>query len=108
MFEVMNIAHVKKAQPQYCSNLCMKVNAKLGGTTCKVVSPKAFFSRPTMIIGKTTTSHWESQTNFSKEPMFRTHHQAASNLPWLLLPCPLTPMPVDMLQLCKQMVTVLR
>jgi eukaryotic translation initiation factor 2C len=48
----MNIAHVQKAQPQYCSNVCMKVNAKLGGTTSKVASAKPFFSRPTMIIGK--------------------------------------------------------
>jgi len=30
----------------------MKVNAKLGGTTSKVVSAKSFFTRPTMIIGK--------------------------------------------------------
>ncbi|KAL2072104.1 hypothetical protein VTL71DRAFT_11447 [Oculimacula yallundae] len=51
MSQCMNVAHVNKAQPQYCSNVCMKVNAKLGGTTSKVVSPKGFFSRPTMIIG---------------------------------------------------------
>ncbi|ESZ91253.1 hypothetical protein SBOR_8346 [Sclerotinia borealis F-4128] len=52
--QMMNVAHVSKAQPQYCSNVCMKVNAKLGGTTCKVADtkpPKPFFSRPTMIIG---------------------------------------------------------
>jgi eukaryotic translation initiation factor 2C len=30
----------------------MKVNAKLGGTTCKVANPKTWFSQPTMIIGK--------------------------------------------------------
>lgn len=61
----MNCAHVAKAQPQYCSNVCMKLNAKLGGTTCKVFDKTAplnwsssFFSkpgdsagRPTMIIG---------------------------------------------------------
>ena len=50
----MNVAHVAKAQPQYCSNVCMKVNAKLGGTTCKVADtkpPKPFFPRATMIIG---------------------------------------------------------
>lgn len=28
--------HVMKNQPQYHSNLAMKVNAKLGGTTCRV------------------------------------------------------------------------
>jgi len=51
----MNIAHVQKAQPQYCSNVCMKLNAKLGGTTSKVSEgkpAKPFFNRPTMIIGK--------------------------------------------------------
>lgn len=54
--QMMNVAHVKKAQPQYCSNVCMKLNAKLGGTTCKILSgpnPNASpFPRPTMIIGK--------------------------------------------------------
>ncbi|KAM3081262.1 Protein argonaute [Clarireedia jacksonii] len=52
--QMMNVAHVIKAQPQYCSNVCMKVNAKLGGTTCRVADtkpPKPFFTRPTMIIG---------------------------------------------------------
>jgi len=47
----MNVAHVRKCQPQYCSNVAMKVNAKLGGASCKVVSAKPFFTRPTMIIG---------------------------------------------------------
>lgn len=54
--QMMNIAHVRKAQPQYCSNVCMKLNAKLGGTTSKISSgpnPAALpFPRPTMIIGK--------------------------------------------------------
>ena len=53
--QMLNVAHVRKASPQYCSNVCMKLNAKLGGTTCKVADlkpPKPFFSRPTMIIGK--------------------------------------------------------
>ena len=53
--QMMNVAHVKKAQPQYCSNVCMKLNAKLGGSSCKVADskpPKPFFPRPTMIIGK--------------------------------------------------------
>ncbi|KAG9244119.1 Piwi domain-containing protein [Calycina marina] len=52
--QMLNCGHVKKAQPQYCSNVCMKLNAKLGGTTCKVADakpPKPFFPRPTMVIG---------------------------------------------------------
>jgi eukaryotic translation initiation factor 2C len=48
--------HVVKAQPQYCSNVCMKLNAKLGGTTCRVAgktatTSQAYFKVPTMIIG---------------------------------------------------------
>ncbi|KAF4636136.1 hypothetical protein G7Y89_g1931 [Cudoniella acicularis] len=53
--QMMNVAHVRKAQPQYCSNVCMKLNAKLGGTTCKIVTPPnanaPAFPRPTMVIG---------------------------------------------------------
>jgi hypothetical protein len=51
MISGLNVAHVNKAQPQYCSNVCMKVNAKLGGTSCKVVNANLPFPRPTMIIG---------------------------------------------------------
>jgi len=53
--QMLNVAHVRKASPQYCSNVCMKLNAKLGGTTSKVADakpPKPFFPRPTMIIGR--------------------------------------------------------
>lgn len=47
------MSHVMKANAQYCSNVAMKVNAKLGGTTCKVVCPptKPFFKGLTMVIG---------------------------------------------------------
>lgn len=51
--------HVKKNQAQYHSNVCMKVNAKLGGVTCKIAGPQPttppFFSVPTMIIGADVT-----------------------------------------------------
>jgi eukaryotic translation initiation factor 2C len=53
--QMMNYQHVLQASPQYCSNVCMKLNAKLGGTSCKVADvrpPKPFFNKPTMIIGK--------------------------------------------------------
>ena len=34
--QCINVNHMFKNQPQYHSNVCMKVNAKLGGTTCRV------------------------------------------------------------------------
>jgi eukaryotic translation initiation factor 2C len=51
--QCVNVNHVFKNQPQYHSNLAMKVNAKLGGTTCRVnlASPTGHFKVPTMIIG---------------------------------------------------------
>ncbi|RKF74147.1 Protein argonaute [Golovinomyces cichoracearum] len=51
--QCMNVAHVQKAQPQYCSNVSMKINAKLGGTTSKAltVGKKDLFPRPTLVIG---------------------------------------------------------
>ena len=54
--QCMQGAHVVKNNPQYHSNVCMKFNAKLGGTTNKVlVRPNnpmdGHFTKPTMIIG---------------------------------------------------------
>ena len=51
--QCVQAAHVKKNQPQYHSNVAMKVNSKLGGTTCKVnpTSGSPYFSKPTMVIG---------------------------------------------------------
>ncbi|KAH9826384.1 putative argonaute family protein [Teratosphaeria destructans] len=54
--QCMQYAHVQKCQAQYISNVCMKFNAKLGGTTCRAMGPKSkgptgIFSVPTMIIG---------------------------------------------------------
>ena len=48
--------HVRKAQGQYCSNVCMKVNSKLGGQTSRIAQKppgqgSAFFKVPTMMIG---------------------------------------------------------
>lgn len=51
--QMMQSGHVRKAQGQYCSNVCMKLNAKLGGTTARVApkEPSKFFAVPTMVIG---------------------------------------------------------
>lgn len=55
--QVLQAKHVMSASPQYISNVCMKVNAKLGGSTSKAVSqlipklnPSANMT-PTMIVG---------------------------------------------------------
>lgn len=56
--QVLQAAHVQKNQAQYCSNVCMKVNAKLGGFTAQSVGlggPKSWFTKPTMIIGADVT-----------------------------------------------------
>ncbi|KAI9707546.1 MAG: hypothetical protein M1836_000507 [Candelina mexicana] len=51
--QVMQIQQVQKINAQYMSNVCMKFNAKLGGTTCRVVhkSPTGHFKVPSLIIG---------------------------------------------------------
>ncbi|KAI0554790.1 Piwi domain-containing protein [Xylaria curta] len=52
--QVLQGGHVKKANAQYMSNVAMKVNAKLGGVTCKVAGTgqgNPFFQIPTMMIG---------------------------------------------------------
>jgi eukaryotic translation initiation factor 2C len=56
--QVMVGENVKKANAQYMSNVAMKVNAKLGGATCKVAGPTPnppFFKVPTMMIGVDVT-----------------------------------------------------
>lgn len=55
--QVVNIEAVRKSSGQYHSNVCMKVNAKLGGATSRTMAPwrsqPTYFpkERPTMIIG---------------------------------------------------------
>jgi len=53
--QVMQVAQVLKGNPQYYSNVLMKVNAKLGGCTSQVLphptSGFKSFGVPTMIIG---------------------------------------------------------
>ena len=87
--QMVNCVHAKKAQPQYCSNVCMKFNAKLGGTTCKVVEKpgtKPFFTKKTMVIGKSFPPQRSNGINLTprfKVPMFLI---PALVLQWLLWP----------------------
>ncbi|KAL1800152.1 hypothetical protein ACET3X_000494 [Alternaria dauci] len=55
--QVLQAKHVMSASPQYISNVCMKVNAKLGGATSVAksqlipkIAPKSA-SIPTMVVG---------------------------------------------------------
>ncbi|KAK3384975.1 Piwi domain-containing protein [Podospora didyma] len=58
--QMVNSQHVRKAAPQYCSNVCLKVNAKLGGQTSRVSGP-SFFKVPTMVIGVDVSHGMASQ-----------------------------------------------
>jgi len=55
--QVLQAGHVQKCQDQYISNVCMKVNAKLGGTTSMAISSvlpkiaKASAAMTTMCVG---------------------------------------------------------
>lgn len=54
--QCVQYSHVQKCQGQYISNVCMKFNAKLGGSTCRAMGakssgPTGIFSVPTLIIG---------------------------------------------------------
>lgn len=56
--QVMLNKHVQKCQPQYISNICLKVNAKLGGSTCVASQHPAsqgLIKEPTAIIGADVT-----------------------------------------------------
>ncbi|KAK5126303.1 hypothetical protein LTR85_010539 [Meristemomyces frigidus] len=54
--QCMQYAHVQKCQAQYISNVCMKFNAKLGGSTGRAIGakskgPTGLFTVPTCVIG---------------------------------------------------------
>ncbi|OKL60549.1 hypothetical protein UA08_04065 [Talaromyces atroroseus] len=56
--QVVQKAHVEKKMPQYMSNVAMKVNAKLGGVTCKAVPRQSdAMHRPGSIIIGADVSH---------------------------------------------------
>lgn len=54
--QCMQYSNVQKAQGQYLSNVCLKMNAKLGGATARSISaqskgPTGLFKVPTMVMG---------------------------------------------------------
>ncbi|KAI8321123.1 Piwi-domain-containing protein, partial [Martensiomyces pterosporus] len=52
--QCMQSKHVQKASPQYCANLCLKINAKLGGTNQGLVPQnlqKMVRMKPTLFLG---------------------------------------------------------
>ena len=49
--QVVQASNLVKNAPQYCSNVLMKFNCKLGGTTSAIKARKPYFTEPTMIIG---------------------------------------------------------
>ncbi len=51
MSQCVQASNVIKNAPQYCSNVLMKFNCKLGGTTSAIKSKTKYFEEPTMIIG---------------------------------------------------------
>lgn len=54
--QCMLMKHVRKASKQYCANLCLKINAKLGGVNSSLGKQIAFVcEKPTMILGADVT-----------------------------------------------------
>ena len=53
--QCVQAAQIKKNAPQYCSNVLMKFNSKLGGITSIVKPKQPYFREPTMIIGGDVT-----------------------------------------------------
>ncbi|KAJ2781561.1 hypothetical protein H4R18_002793 [Coemansia javaensis] len=52
--QCMQAKHMQRASPQYCANLCLKINAKLGGTTQGLEPPhlqQLVHRKPTLFIG---------------------------------------------------------
>ncbi|KAJ4292979.1 Protein argonaute [Collariella sp. IMI 366227] len=70
--QMVQAQHVRKAQPQYCSNVSMKVNSKLGGQTSRIAHQgqgSAFFKVPTMMIGCDVSHGNTSASNASTAAM---------------------------------------
>lgn len=81
--QCMQGAQITKNNAQYHSNVCMKFNAKLGGTTSKVLVNKAkpmigHFTKPTMIIGADVSHAAPGMDTPSKVAMTMSLDQYAS------------------------------
>ncbi|KAF2789751.1 Piwi-domain-containing protein [Melanomma pulvis-pyrius CBS 109.77] len=83
--QVLQAKHILSNSPQYISNVCMKINAKLGGATCVTkslvipkVAPKSA-TIPTMVVGA-DVSHpapgagSEAAASFAAITMSNDHH----------------------------------
>ena len=64
MSQCVQGSNVVKNQPQYCSNVLMKFNCKLGGTTCSIKAVRNSFSFASM---KTLTASRESHTSKNQQ-----------------------------------------
>ncbi|PNS21294.1 Protein argonaute [Sphaceloma murrayae] len=58
--QCLQVTKVMKANDQYVSNVCLKVNAKLGGLTNRAIGPRSkgdngIFTVPTIIVGADVT-----------------------------------------------------
>ena len=80
MSQCMQAAHVAKNQPQYHSNVCMKFNAKLGGTTNKValVSPITSLSNGFPRSGTSLTQFIIARQTSDERSFFKADHDHRS------------------------------
>jgi hypothetical protein len=54
--QCMLLKHARRPNKQYCANLCLKINLKLGGTNVSLGRQLAFVTaRPTMVMGADVT-----------------------------------------------------
>jgi eukaryotic translation initiation factor 2C len=73
--QCMQFAHVQKCQGQYMSNVCMKFNCKLGGSTSRATGQKSsgptglFTAGPPMIIGADVSHAAPGTQNLSMAAM---------------------------------------
>lgn len=54
--QCMQMKHARRPNKQYCANLCLKINLKLGGTNVSLGRQMAFIAaKPTMVLGADVT-----------------------------------------------------